>query len=75
MKKSFLLLMILFLSSTCLLQAEEEDPYILADAGSGQYEIIEEYASYNEAQNAFSALAEEYADLVILYQEKVLKME
>ena len=52
-----------------------DSEYIIADASSGEYEELTTLYDYDEAISQYNQLEDEYDNLVLLCDEKVIKME
>lgn len=74
MKKYFIVCLVLCSLMSQLLHAEEKE-YILAEVGIDGYQVIDTFSTYYRANRAFHQQKEEYNNLVISYDNKVLKME
>lgn len=70
---TFMLTLLLSISSFNYVYADET--YAVADASSGQLEIIEEANSLYQAERIYAAKVEEYDNLVLIKDDKIVKME
>jgi len=66
---------LLFLCSTFNFVYAEESSYFLAEVLNGQYQKIAELETYEEAYQEYDQLKEEYQNLILLEDERVLRME
>lgn len=53
----------------------EETIYHLVNASNGNYEKVEDYTSFNSASYSFRNLKDDYSNLVLLENDKVILME
>lgn len=70
---TLLLTLLLVISSFNDIYAD--NTYVVADASSGALETIEEFDSYQKASNFFNKSKDAYENLVLLENDKVIKME
>lgn len=70
---SFVLILLIVVSNFSYVYGE--DKYEVADAASGKLEIIETYEDYKTANLFYNDSLEEYDNLVLIENNKIIKME
>ena len=78
MKKSlksltFVLTLLILISNFSIVYALEK--YEVADASSGELKIIESFEDYSSANNYYNDSLENYENLVLIEDDKIIKME
>ena len=74
MKKVLVIFLTALLLTTNIIKADEET-YKLAIIENNNYQIIDEYKSFSSAFNAFDKLKDKYDNLLIINNDKVMRME